>query len=230
MIHLHVYMKLIFYHKLISSLYYVVYFTFAPNSINNYLRLAYWDIGDPIWECEHCGAMMWFEERTNKRGKTNKPKFSLCCMQGKVQLPLLRRPPQLLINLLEGNHPRSKHFIENIRPYNMMHSFTSMGGKIQAPPEQGRGPYNFKIGGQNHHLIGSLLPTQGGRSKFSQLYIYDTEHEIDNRKTAVRYNIIYSFFVVIHIYLPCISFWTIMYVIVFFIVDALVILIILKTN
>ncbi|XP_057248900.1 uncharacterized protein LOC125494758 [Beta vulgaris subsp. vulgaris] len=59
-----------------------------------------------------------------------------------------------------------------------------MGGKIQAPSTQGRGPYNFKIGGQNHHLIGSLLPNEGSRPKFSQLYIYDTEHEIANRKAA----------------------------------------------
>ncbi|XP_057250038.1 uncharacterized protein LOC125496641 [Beta vulgaris subsp. vulgaris] len=145
----------------------------------------YWDIGDPIWECEYCGAMMWFEERTKKHINTTKPKFSQCCMQGKVQLPLLRPPPKLLSDLLEGKHPRSKHFFENIRPYNMMHSFTSMGGKVIHPSTQGRGPYNFKIGGQNHHLIGSLLPNEGSRPKFSQLYIYDTEHEINNRKNAV---------------------------------------------
>ncbi|XP_048493664.1 uncharacterized protein LOC125494132 [Beta vulgaris subsp. vulgaris] len=106
----------------------------------------YWDIGDPIWECEYCGAMMWFEERAKKHIKTEKPKFSLCCMQGKVVLPLLRCPPQLLSDLLEGKHPRSRNFIENIRPYNMMHSLAS------------------KV--------------------FSALYIYDTEHEIANRKAA----------------------------------------------
>lgn len=106
---------------------------------------------------------MWFEERAKKHIQTNKPKFLVCCMQCKVQLPLLHRPPRLLSDLLEGKHPRIKHFIENIRPYNMLHSFTSKEGKVQAPSTQCREPYC-------------------SRPKFSQLYIYDTENEIDNRK------------------------------------------------
>jgi len=32
--------------------------------------------------------------------KTSKPKFQLCYGEGKVQLPLLEQPPQLLQNLL----------------------------------------------------------------------------------------------------------------------------------
>ncbi|XP_057248444.1 uncharacterized protein LOC125495260 [Beta vulgaris subsp. vulgaris] len=66
----------------------------------------------------------------------------------------------------------------------MMYSFTSMGGRIIAPTTHGRGPYTYKIGGQNHHLIGSLLPNDGARPKFSQLYIYDTEEEVQNRMSA----------------------------------------------
>ncbi|XP_057248262.1 uncharacterized protein LOC125493694 [Beta vulgaris subsp. vulgaris] len=61
-----------------------------------------------------------------------------------------------------------------------------MGGRIIGPTTKGRGPYNYKIGGQNHHLIGTLLPADGARPKFSELYIYDTEDEIKNRKTAAR--------------------------------------------
>lgn len=45
----------------------------------------------------------------------------------------------------------------------------------------GGGPYTFRIHGQNHHLIGSLLPQDGQQPKFIQLYIYDTEHEPQNR-------------------------------------------------
>ncbi|XP_019191668.1 PREDICTED: uncharacterized protein LOC109186192 [Ipomoea nil] len=33
--------------------------------------------------------------------------------------------------------------------------------------------------------MGSLLPQSGGRPKFAQLYIYDTQHEIDNRLTLL---------------------------------------------
>nr|KAJ0201365.1 hypothetical protein LSAT_V11C600327900 [Lactuca sativa] len=39
------------------------------------------------------------------------------------------------------------------------------------------------IVGQNYHSIGSLLPEQGFKPKFSQLYIYDTDNEIANRRT-----------------------------------------------
>src|SRR5688572_5756524 len=109
-------------------------------------------------------------------------------MQGKTQLPKLKYPPETLHNLLFGDrNSKSKHFIENIRAYNMMFSFTSMGGKVDKEVNKGRGPYVFKIGGQNYHRIGSLIPVTGASLKFSQLYIYDTQNEIDNRIEALRY-------------------------------------------
>ncbi|KAL6581726.1 hypothetical protein OROMI_005740 [Orobanche minor] len=40
--------------------------------------------------------------------------------------------------------------------------------------------------GTNYHRIGSLLPTSGNSPKFSQLYIYDTEHEVENRINVMR--------------------------------------------
>ncbi|XP_061368581.1 uncharacterized protein LOC133311548 [Gastrolobium bilobum] len=46
---------------------------------------------------------------------------------------------------------------------------------------QGSGPYCFRVRGRVHHLIGSLLPADSQSPKFAQLYIYDTEHEVDNR-------------------------------------------------
>lgn len=39
--------------------------------------------------------------------------------------------------------------------------------------------------GQNHHKIGSLMPTPGQTAKFAQLYIYDTENEVSNRIKAI---------------------------------------------
>ena len=49
----------------------------------------------------------------------------------------------------------------------------------------GKGPSIYKIHGQSCHLIGSLLPMPGKPPKFAQLYIYDTENEIQNRIDAV---------------------------------------------
>ncbi|KAL6579636.1 hypothetical protein OROMI_007660 [Orobanche minor] len=118
----------------------------------------YLDLGDPIYNCEYCGAYMWYEERSDKSKNPLYPKFSHCCSKGKIQLPLLKEPPLLLRNLLNGVDPRSTNYINNIRKYNMMFSFTSMGGKVDTSVNKGRGPYVFKIQGANYHRIGSLLP------------------------------------------------------------------------
>lgn len=72
----------------------------------------------------------------------------------------------------------------------MMFSFTSMGGKIDNKINDGTGRFVYRLSGQNHHRIGSLLPVEGQRPKFAQLYIYDTVNEINNRLLALRYHII----------------------------------------
>ncbi|XLU27983.1 hypothetical protein S245_064049, partial [Arachis hypogaea] len=58
-------------------------------------------------------------------------------------------------------------------------------GKVQRSINQSRGPPTFILHGQNYHLMGSLLPSNGGIAKFAQLYIYDTQNEIQNRIAAV---------------------------------------------
>ncbi|XP_074300820.1 uncharacterized protein LOC141632144 [Silene latifolia] len=63
-----------------------------------------------------------------------------------------------------------------------------MGGKIDHAINQGRGPYTFRMGGQNVHRIGTLVPPAESSPKFCQLYLYDTEEEVHNRKTAISPN------------------------------------------
>ncbi|XP_074293684.1 uncharacterized protein LOC141620814 [Silene latifolia] len=60
-----------------------------------------------------------------------------------------------------------------------------MGGKIDHSINQGKGPYTFRMGDQNCHRIGTLVPTGDVRPKFCQLYIYDMEEEVQNRKNAI---------------------------------------------
>lgn len=79
----------------------------------------------------------------------------------------------------------SKKFIRNIRQYNCLFAFTSMGAQIDNSVNDGRGPPLFKICGQVHHRIGSLLPPDGSSPKFIQLYIYDTANEIQNRMNSL---------------------------------------------
>jgi hypothetical protein len=145
------------------------------------------DIGDQTKLCNECGAIMWSLERVDKRETNNTPIFSLCCRKGKITLPSIQDPPQLLSSLLHGHDVRSKHFMERIRGYNMMFAFTSMGGQVDKTVNMGRGPYVFRVRGQTCHRIGSLLPEESSSAKFQQLYIVDTENEIENRKSAVRY-------------------------------------------
>ncbi|XP_057433563.1 uncharacterized protein LOC130726329 [Lotus japonicus] len=146
----------------------------------------YADIGDMKYSCQYCGALHWFAERTGNTKITNPTKFMTCCLKGKVLIPFLQKAPALLWELVMGHDVRSRNFIENIRSYNSVFSFTSFGGKIETGLNNGGGPPQFVISGQNYHRIGSLLPKIGENPKFAQLYIYDTQNEIQNRSRHFR--------------------------------------------
>ncbi|XP_076949931.1 uncharacterized protein LOC143622751 [Bidens hawaiensis] len=57
-----------------------------------------------------------------------------------------------------------------------------MGGKIDHSINRGNAPYPFRLSGENYLCLGSLLPLQGRKPHFSQLYIYGTENEVSNRQ------------------------------------------------
>jgi hypothetical protein len=160
----------------------------SPNSLTSntylylFLSLGYDDIGDALCECTERGASMWYHERKAKSKDTTMPKFQLCCRDGKVELPLLRHAPSVLQHLLfDSNSADSKQFQQNTRIYNAMFSFTSPGMQIDNRVSRGRGPPTLRIQGQACHRIGTMLPEPGEQPKYAQLYIYDTENEIDNR-------------------------------------------------
>ncbi|KAF8106159.1 hypothetical protein N665_0146s0005 [Sinapis alba] len=115
---------------------------------------------------------MWYGERIEEKRKMRKPKISLHCGLGQVQLPLLKESPELLKVLLHGEDDMSIYFWENIRQIN-----------ICVP--QGCGPKMFQFQGENYHLKGSLKPLDGEEAKFSQLYIVDTENEVENRAAII---------------------------------------------
>ncbi|KEH41381.1 hypothetical protein MTR_1g050372 [Medicago truncatula] len=50
---------------------------------------GYADLGDPLMECQRCGACMWYQERKQKSRHSANPKFGLCCGDGKIQLPYM---------------------------------------------------------------------------------------------------------------------------------------------
>ncbi|XP_045797724.1 uncharacterized protein LOC123891897 [Trifolium pratense] len=141
----------------------------------------YLDLGDMTIGCQNCGALIWYNERAEKNVFNSIPVVSLCCQKGDVTLPYMIEPPAILRLLFNGTDPRSSNFLLNLRMYNNMFAFTSLGGKIEYERNKGGGPPQFVISGQNYHRIGTLLPSEGHPPKFVQLYIYDTQNEISNR-------------------------------------------------
>ncbi|KAL6585637.1 hypothetical protein OROMI_002281 [Orobanche minor] len=146
--------------------------------------VCYNNLGPSSYECPNCAAMMWYEERTNKARRSKNPTFSLCCQDGKVLLPKLSGTPPPLNKLLDYSNAATSKFRDQIRVYNSMFCFTSFGAKIDHSVNTGRGPYTFKLNGQNYHLLGSLLPTESVQPRFAQLYFFDTDNEVRNRMSA----------------------------------------------
>ncbi|XP_038716221.1 uncharacterized protein LOC120009637 [Tripterygium wilfordii] len=133
------------------------------------------NFGHPSCTCEYCGAIFWFAERL-KSAPARAPVYSLCCRQGRIKLAQLREPPTLLRQLMDYLGGRClRLFRKNLQTYNSMFALTSIGGKIDNDINKGQGPYIFKLNGQNHHLIGSLLPVNGVEKEIvSQLiHIFD---------------------------------------------------------
>ncbi len=151
----------------------------------NLVRETYKDLLDPTHPCPKCKALMWWDERI-KNGPKTKPHFSWCCSRGKVVLPYLKPPPKLIYDLLHKIHPKHQNYTDYIRQFNMMYAFTSMAGHQDDSVNNGRGPYTYRLGGQNYHLLGSLLPVEGKKAKFSQLYMFCGEDETQERIDALR--------------------------------------------
>ena len=148
--------------------------------VNKAIPKEYASLGSPDALCSKCGARMWKEERVNKNVTKGAPIFSTCCKKGEVKLPPSPPTPAYLLDLYNCN-ARGPAFERNIRLYNSMFAFTSSGGHVDHSINNGRGPYVYRLNGQNHHVFGQLIPDNGEDPKFCQLYIYDTGNEVNNR-------------------------------------------------
>ncbi|GJT41346.1 DNA helicase [Tanacetum coccineum] len=137
---------------------------------------TYSDFGDCDRRCRYCGASFWYVERLKGNSHNQTPEYHLCCGGGRIQMQPPREPPEYIKSLFEN-----KNFMENTRVYNQMFAMTSFGAKIDESINTGRGSYVFKVSGQIYHWIGSLCPPAGEPPRFLQLYIYDTDNEVQNR-------------------------------------------------
>ena len=149
--------------------------------------IDYLDHGDQVVVCDICNAKLWKVEAGKGKVYSERTTYMLCCAYGKVHLPNFKETCLEYQSLFKSLDERSKHFLLNIRRFNSMFSFTSMGGKVDSKINRGNAPYVYRISGENYHTLGSLLPKKGGEPKFAQLYIYDTDNEVCNHKTVFRY-------------------------------------------
>jgi len=127
---------------------------------------------------------MWIKERSAK-SRNNNPQFSLCCENGKVLLPNLPATLQELEVLLTNKKSNVVKFRDQIRMYNSVLAFTSLGAKVDESVTRGPRPYSFRIQGELYHKIESLCPAKGQWPQFAQLYIHDTKHERQNRHAVM---------------------------------------------
>jgi hypothetical protein len=145
-------------------------------------------LGTPDYECQHCHALFWHAER-NSSNRDGIVQYYNCCKGGKLSIPSYTPRPEPLASLSKFHGDSiSKRFMRSIRQYNCLFAFTSMGAQIDNTMNDGRGPPLFKICGQVHHRIGSLLPSDGSSPKYLQLYIYDTANEVQNRLKCLNSN------------------------------------------
>ena len=138
------------------------------------------DEGRMAYICSACGTLM-FKVEQSKGSMAQKGTFSFCCSHGDVKIPPVKEPPSLLKDLLTGGTQRDHNFRKNIRVYNSILAFASMlltGEEYNFKSQ--KQPYCYRINGQVYHQISQMLSENGKSPRFSQIYIYDKEHELDN--------------------------------------------------
>ncbi len=136
-------------------------------------------LGEMTTICGKCGALHFLEECAASSSHAN-PQFTMCCAQGKVTLPPLVPPLELLKRLLTGNEVDAKDFHQCIRSYNNALAFTFVGANLDTSVAQPSN-YTYRLRGELYHRMGSLFPQLGEAPKFAQLYISDSHVELDGR-------------------------------------------------
>jgi len=67
--------------------------------IELYIIADYFDVGEPAFVCRWYKAAMWYEERVSKHRNTSIPEFSMCCMQGRINIARFGKLSQPLHDL-----------------------------------------------------------------------------------------------------------------------------------
>ncbi|KAH9052153.1 hypothetical protein Ae201684P_013655 [Aphanomyces euteiches] len=124
--------------------------------------------------CPHCEAKIWPGEEKD------------CCDSGARVLPVATWPdtPEFreYIDLF-----KTRGFVNNIRRYNALFAFTSIGTKEII--HGNGGPRSYTIQGELHHSIGPLLPADEEQASYAQIYITDPETQACIRRRMLGGNL-----------------------------------------
>ena len=135
-------------------------------------------------ECQHCATLHWKAELLSTSRKNN-ILFRTCCNSGHIQLPPLKPPPDIIWALFTNQDRTSNEFCTNIQQYNNAFAFTSLGvpkRQIVTHNHHNSDPYSLQIQDKLCHWSGSLTPTEGEVSVFTQLYIYNPTNTLTARQ------------------------------------------------
>ncbi|XP_050895900.1 uncharacterized protein LOC127102589 [Lathyrus oleraceus] len=141
----------------------------ARNFKNN-MTMAKSRLPHPI-TCRHYNARLFHYESRDT-----------CCTCGKISFSGVNAPIEFQQLFLDDS-AEGKHFRQHIQSYNHVLSFTSIGVHVDENIlASDRGIYTFRAQGVFYHNIGFFYPNEGAMPHFLQLYIYDTDNELHNRK------------------------------------------------
>lgn len=74
--------------------------------------------------------MVWSAEFTGRHVESGPQGYSICCSKGKVNLPLLRKTPSELLQLLTCGGREGESFRREIQTYNNIFVFVSFGRDV----------------------------------------------------------------------------------------------------
>lgn len=130
------------------------------------------DVLPEVLCCSYCHAVKFYSETSN-----------FCCQEGRIVLSS-NELPYVMQNLLTSNSEEATLFRTYIRTYNNTFAFTSYGVRVDKNfTRQNMGIYTFRVQGQVYHFMTDLQPKEK-EAKNLQLYLHDTNNEIENRLTS----------------------------------------------
>jgi hypothetical protein len=123
--------------------------------------------GFPIRQCPFCSALLWPNELR-----------SICCSNGKIDLPLFPPPPDLLQELWRSESDEAVIFRRHCRVLNNALAIASQKVNEVRPPGGGWSPM-VVIQGKVHYFIGPLHASSGQIPRFGQIWVHDPDHDVE---------------------------------------------------